>query len=361
MANSGVINGVENRPTSALRLKMGTTTAIFDSSAGGLLNGNSLLDISELPGSQTCNFWLSTMNRIFLLLAVVISASVLSFALLIDRGSSLGASATTEGGFFLSGTTRLSYALDIPVVGSPPYPMVVFGHDSGPNTKNEDKDWARHLVKNGVAVFRFDKRGVGDSDGVYRRGFVDPELISGDLVAAVEFVAQDVRVDRSRIGLMGSSQAGWIVPMAASRSEYVAFTMILYGPAVTNRQHDYWDVNADDESLTISELSALLADFQPPDGDFDPRPFIEEMTAPGLWLFGDQDRIIPTRESAQIVRDVAEEFGRPFTVVVYPDVKHGLRPVFDSSFLCRVSFGTLDCDRIDFWVDLLPWLDSVIK
>ena len=300
------------------------------------------------------------LNKKLLFFAVIISASILSVVLLIDRSSSLGPSAMTEEGFFLSGTTRLSYAFDIPVAGSPPYPMVVFGHDSGPNTKNEDKVWARRLVKNGVAVFRFDKRGVGDSDGVYRRGFVDPELISGDLVAAVEFVAQDVRVDRSRIGLMGSSQAGWIVPMAASRSEYVAFTMILYGPAVTNRQHDYWDVNADDESLTISELSALLAEFQPPVGDFDPRPFIEEMTAPGLWLFGDQDRIIPARESAQIVRDVAEEFGRPFTVVVYPDVKHGLRPV-DSSSLCSVSFGTLDCDRIDFWVDLLPWLDSVIK
>ncbi len=103
----------------------------------------------------------------------------------------LGPSATTEEGVFFSGPTRLSYALDIPEAGSPPYPMVVFGHDSGPNTKNEDKDWALRLVENGVAVFRFDKRGVGDSGGVYRRGFADFELLSGDLVAAVDFVFQD--------------------------------------------------------------------------------------------------------------------------------------------------------------------------
>ncbi len=90
----------------------------------------------------------------------------------------------------------------------------------------------------------------------------------------------------------------------------------------------------------------MLAEFQRPAGDFDPRPFIEEMTAPGLWLLGDQDRIIPARESAQIVREVAETFGRPFSVVVYPNAEHGLR---DGG------------DRIDFWVDLLPWLDAVIR
>ena len=260
----------------------------------------------------------------------------------------LGPSATTDEGFFFSGPTRLSYALDIPEAGSPPYPMVVFGHDSGPNTKNEDKDWALRLVENGVAVFRFDKRGVGDSGGVYRRGFADFELLSGDLVAAVDFVFQDTRVDPSRIGLMGSSQAGWIIPMVATRSAHVAFTIILSGPAVTVGEHNFWDEIADDKSLTIAQLSAKLADFQRPAGDFDPRPFIEGMTAPGLWLLGDQDRIIPARESAQIVREVAEALGRPFSIVVYPNVGHGLRDVGSG-------------DRIDFWGDLLPWLDSVIR
>ncbi len=91
-----------------------------------------------------------------------------------------------------------------------------------------------------------------------------------------------------------------------------------------------------------------FADFQRPAGDFDPRPFIEGMTAPGLWLLGEQDRIIPARESDQIVREVAEALGRPLSVVVYPNVGHGLRDVGSG-------------DRIDFWGDLLPWLDSVIR
>ncbi len=209
-------------------------------------------------------------------------------------------------------------------------------------------------------MFRFDKRGVGGSDGVYRRGFADVELLASDLVAAVDFVMQDPRIDQTRIGLMGSSQSGWIIPITATRSKHVAFTILLSGPAVTNRQHNFWDETADDEDLSISQLSAMLSEFQPPDGDFDPRPFIEDMTAPGIWMFGDQDRIIPARESAQIVRDIAKEFGRPFTVVVYPNGDHGIRQVdsggpFD--FLPLVDTR----DRIDIWADLLPWLEAVIR
>jgi pimeloyl-ACP methyl ester carboxylesterase len=72
------------------------------------------------------------------------------------------------------------------------------------------------------------------------------------------------------------------------------------------------------------------------------------MTVPGLWLLGDQDRVIPARESAAIVREVAEALGAPFTVVIYPDVGHGLRTVDGG-------------DRIDYWADILPWLESVIR
>ncbi len=273
---------------------------------------------------------------------------VLSLSAILSCGSNdLGPAAMTEEGFFYSGSTGLSYAFDIPVEGSAPFPLVVFGHDSGANTKNENKDYARRLVENEIAVLRFDKRGVGDSEGVYQRGFADFELLSGDLVSAVDFVVADSRIDPSRIGLLGSSQAGWIIPMVATRSEHVSFVAILSGPAVTVAQHNYWVEIAEQENLSISELSNQLAEFQIPGGDFDPRPFIEEMTVPGLWLLGDKDRIIPARESAHIVEDIANELGKDFTVIIYPNTGHGLRDVESG-------------DRINFWNDLTPWLDSKI-
>ena len=186
----------------------------------------------------------------------------ISVVVLVNAGcsSALGPEAETEEGFFFSGDTRLSYALDIPVAGSAPFPIVVFGHDSGSNTKNESNitSPARHLAELGVAIFRFDKRGVGNSQGVYKRGYADFDLLSGDLIAAVQYVAKDPRIDAALIGLMGSSQAGWILPIVASRSPHIAFVILRSGPTVTGGQHNYWDEIADDETQTIDALSEML-------------------------------------------------------------------------------------------------------
>jgi len=261
--------------------------------------------------------------------------------------SALGPSADTEEGYFHSGATRLSYALDIPAVGTAPYPLVVIGHDSGPNSKNENKEWARHLTEDGIAVLRFDKRGVGDSEGEYRRGFADFEVLSGDLVAAVEFVVADPRVDPSRVGLIGSSQAGWIIPMVATRSPFVSFAMMLSGPTVTVAEHNYWADIASDESLSIDQLTDMLATFQPGAGDFDPRPFLDDLAVPSIWVFGLQDRIIPAPRSAEIVEEIVTQLGSPFTVLMYPNGNHGLRDDDNGGDL-------------PYWDDLLPWLRSVL-
>ena len=217
-----------------------------------------------------------------------------------------------------------------------------------PEDKNSRKKWARRLVETGVAVLRFDKRGVGDSDGEYRRGYADFELLSGDLVSAVDFVANDPRVDIDRIRLLGSRQAGWILPMVATRSPHVAFVILLSGPTVTGAQHNYWDEIADDESLTIDQLTAMLADFVPPAGDHDPRLFLEAMTMPALWMLGREDRIIASPRSAEILEEIVAEFQRPFTVIMYENAGHGLRDVESN-------------DRIPYWDDLLPWLEGVIR
>lgn len=250
--------------------------------------------------------------------------------------------AQTESGHFES-SVRLSYALDIPNEGQPPFPVVIFGHGSGPDTKNEKRAWAERLTENGFATFRFDKRGVGDSGGAYQRGYADFELLSADLIAAVDFVRADGRLDPARIGLMGSSQAGWLIPMVATRSPVVDFAMILSGPTVTVAQHNFWANEAADEDLSVDELEKRLAAFEPGAGDFDPRTFIEAMQIPALWLLGREDRIIPALRSAAIVHEIAQSSNKDFAVVVYPDTDHGLRDAETGA-------------RIDYWPDLLAWL-----
>ena len=76
-------------------------------------------------------------------------------------------------------------------------------------------------------------------------------LQAGDLVAAVDFLKGDSRIDALRIGLMGPSQAGFVVPEAAVRSPDVSFVILISGPTVTIQQANHWDEIADDQSRTL--------------------------------------------------------------------------------------------------------------
>src|SRR5690349_20958043 len=67
---------------------------------------------------------------------------------------------------FPSGDVQLAFALDLPS-GAPPFPAVVLGHGSGLITRGHNTWLSAQLTRLGFAVLRFDKRGVGESTGIY--------------------------------------------------------------------------------------------------------------------------------------------------------------------------------------------------
>lgn len=244
--------------------------------------------------------------------------------------------AETETGFFQSGEVSLHYALDLPVGVDRP-PVVVLSHGSGRVNADRNAETALPLVQRGFAVLRYDKRGVGESGGEFSKAFAHMTVLAGDLVAAVDFIKGDARVDGSRIGLMGSSQAGWVIPEAAVRSGDVSFVIIRSGPTVTGQQANHWDQIADDRSLSIAELEERLRRFEPSGPDLDPRPWLERLRVPGLWLYGREDRIIPAGPSAEILEELVGGRSLPFTVVTFPGVGHGL--------------------EVNYWPALFDWYD----
>lgn len=279
-------------------------------------------------------------TRRFLALSRRNTLYILTLAYAACGPSTVAPFAEVDEGFFTNGAVRLHYSLDIPRGVENP-PLIILGHSSGRVTIDVNHRYALPLVQRGVAVMRFDKRGVGESDGEYSRRFDNLPVLGSDMAAAVDFIRDDPRIDGSRIGLMGHSQAGWVVPNAAARSSDVAFIILLAGPTVTGHQHNFWDATADDESLSVDELDALLRDFEPPAGDYDPRPDLEALSIPGLWIFGAEDRIIPSRRSAEILGELADSMGKDFTVVTYPGVGHRL--------------------DVNYWPDLFAWLDPVLE
>ena len=138
--------------------------------------------------------------------------------------------------FFPAEGAQLHYALDLPA-GAGPFPAVVVGHGSGPATKDEGAFVVGFWRSLGYAVLRYDKRGAGRSTGTYRglSAANSPEQVvelADDMLAGVAFLKTRADIQAGRIGLMGVSQAGWIMAAAAERSSDVRFFVAAVGSVV---------------------------------------------------------------------------------------------------------------------------------
>lgn len=215
--------------------------------------------------------------------------------------------------------------------GAGPYPALVLVDGSG---KTRAEDWAPWIAKFtglGIACLSYDKRGVGASGGTYRGGLnIDIPLLAADVVAGVEYLKSRDDVDVSRIGLLGVSQAGWIIPVAAVTSSDVSFTVIFSGATVTVGEENYYSQLTGDDpfwsliygNLSRDEISRRLAEKGP--SRFDPLPYLRRMNAPGLWLYGELDESQPTRESVAILDRLIKELGKDFTYVVFEGADHSI-------------------------------------
>lgn len=227
---------------------------------------------------------------------------------------------------FPSGAIRLSYALDLPA-GAGPFPAVVFGHGSGRTTKDEAMVVKARMTQAGYAVLRYDKRGVGASTGTYEGvGIANGErvlgLLADDMAAGVAFLRTRPEIDRNRIGLMGISQAGWVMPLAAGRERDVRFMVLIVGPTVPVGLEIYYSSLAEGTNTSVLELSTRLLNYAGPLG-YDPLPQLQQLNVPGLWVLGGQDRSIPTRETVAILSGLAAA-GKPYRWIVHPEAGHSL-------------------------------------
>ena len=89
-------------------------------------------------------------------------------------------------------------------------------------------------------------------------------------------------IDPTRIGLIGASQAGWIVPLTAARTDHVAFTAMVDAPAVSyGLENAYSRLTGEEggaEPRPDDEIAQRLASIAPT--GFDPAPWLQQMTVP---------------------------------------------------------------------------------
>jgi len=131
---------------------------------------------------------------------------------------------------------KLAGTLTVPKETEKP-PVVILITGSGPQDRDETimdhKPFAviaDHLSRNGIAVLRYDERGVGASSGEFA-GATSADLAT-DVDAAIEKLKRRKDVDSSSIILAGHSEGGLLAPMIASRRDDVAGIILLAPPGV---------------------------------------------------------------------------------------------------------------------------------
>ena len=142
---------------------------------------------------------------------------------------------------FTNGDITLAGTLTLPDAGSR-FPAVVMLVGSGSLDRDENIFGHKgHLLladalsRQGFAVLRYDKRGVGASTG---GKCTDPvEELASDAMAAVRFVATRPEVDALRVGIVGHSEGGIIAIMnAAQYPDEIAYIVSMAGVGVPTYQ-----------------------------------------------------------------------------------------------------------------------------
>lgn len=117
------------------------------------------------------------------------------------------------------------------------FPAVVLISGSGP--QNRDSEilghklfWviADYLTRNGIAVLRFDERGIGKSTGDF--GNATSIDFADDVMTGVDFLKSKTKIDAYNIGLIGHSEGGIIAPLIAAQTKDIAFMVLLGAPGI---------------------------------------------------------------------------------------------------------------------------------
>ncbi|HEY6268362.1 MAG TPA: alpha/beta fold hydrolase [Candidatus Acidoferrum sp.] len=263
--------------------------------------------------------------------------------------------------------------------GPGPFPAAVLLSGSGPQDRDESIVGHRpflvladHLTRKGVAVLRFDKRGIGKSIGDYTNATT--EDFATDAEAALSYLKTRKEIDPKRTGLIGHNEGGLIAPLVASRSGGVAWIVLLAGPGLNGEdtlllqselilkssgvdddqiaktrafnKQTYALVRQEKDPAVLqarltdlvqsSSMSAML----PPAAlesqlrvvtspwfrfflDYDPVPAMQNTTCPVLALTGEKDIQVPSRENLPQIKKALQDGGnKDFQATELPGLNH---------------------------------------
>jgi len=279
-----------------------------------------------------------------------------------------------------AGTATLAGTLTIPA-GTGPFPAALLVAGSGP--QNRDEFLAGHrpflvladaLARKGIAVLRYDKRGIGKSTGDFSAATTEDFAV--DAEAALGFLKGRKEIVREKVGVVGHSEGGLIAPLLAGK-EAVAWIVLLAAPAQTGENtmlaqsraiaeaagmpiaqvaqsldvdrkayamvREEHDAAVLEKKLDAMVISSGMAEGSMPASvqaqihmlsspwfryflDYDPLPALKKVKCPALVLNGSKDLQVSAAENLPLIEKALEEAGdKEATVKEMPDLNHLLQ------------------------------------
>jgi len=276
---------------------------------------------------------------------------------------------------FHNGDTALHGRVLVPTEQAAHRPAVVIVAGSGAREMDDYLPEAEAFVAAGVVVLIYDKRTEGYSltERSYRQ-------LGDDALAGLESLRARADVDPDHVGLWGHSEGGWVVPLAASRSDHVAFVMMAGASALAPARAQTWSTcrylihtgfsERACDSLAGNLTRVMVAAGMFPEADYDPIPALKRLDIPVLGIFAEYDQSTAPAESRDLMESALQANADPHSALrVIGNTSHNFLSSadgfdtdgeIDSSYLDLLGAWVvgLDGEPIGVTADRLPEQES---
>lgn len=283
---------------------------------------------------------------------------------------------------FFDGDVELRGTLYLQPRSSTRGAAIVLAHGSEVSDRNSFGPIPWVLAARGYVVLAYDKRGTGASSGSWKDVGLEP--LGADLAAAVDYVAKRGEVDRHHIGVLGTSEGGWVAAIAARRTPNIRAIAAISGGARTKGDAYVYKMKrlANEAGLTGSRLDSAVAEAETTIRESKARVAMDSSTTTGfdrrvtydptsdwrrfrgafLYMGGEADVLESAPEAASWFNNLFERASHPdYTIKLVPLGTHSL---LRSVTATPSEFATLTGIRgmvPGYWSILLRWLDDRLK
>ena len=255
-------------------------------------------------------------------------------------------------------------------------PLIALAHGSEEADRYSFGPIPLVLAANGFAVLAYDKRGSGASTGDWNAAGLAE--LADDLVAAIRAISKRPDIDPSRNAILGTSEGGWVAPLAASRFRAIKAIVAISGGARTKGDAYVHKIRRDREAAGASPASVDSAVKEAEDVvaasaqrvargtangldrrlSYDPTADWRAFRGPVLYMGGDADVLESGPEAADWFSRLFEQSGNAeATIRLWPRAHHSLLlGVTGEPSEFRTLRGIKQLAP-GYWDVLLRWLD----